>query len=89
VPSQTEEIGYITEDRPRGREEIDIAVTLAPKVVTELSIYRSLREPGFRDDELARLSDVVPVQPTALRDCGPRPRTAASTIPLRLSGKRP
>jgi hypothetical protein len=67
VPSQSEEIGYITEDWPRGLEEIDIAVTLAPNVVTELSIYRSLRDPGFRDDELARLSDVVPVIAALLR----------------------
>ena len=61
IPSESEEIGYITEDWPQGMEEIDIAVTLAPDVVTEISIYRSLRDPGFHDDELARLSDVVPV----------------------------
>ncbi len=61
MPSESEEIGYITEDWPRGMEEIDIAVTLAPDVVTEISVYRSLRDPGFRDDELARLSDLVPV----------------------------
>jgi DNA-binding CsgD family transcriptional regulator len=67
VPSQSEEIGYITEDWPQGLEEIDIALTLEPKVVTEISIYRSLRDPGFRDDELAGLSDVVPVISALLR----------------------
>ena len=67
MPSESEEIGYITEDWPQGMEEIDIAVTLAPDVVTEISVYRSLRGRGFRDDELARLSDVVPVIAALLR----------------------
>ena len=67
IPSESEEIGYITEDWPQGMEEIDIAVTLEPDVVTEISIYRSLRHRGFRDDELARLSDVVPVIAALLR----------------------
>jgi DNA-binding CsgD family transcriptional regulator len=67
IPSESEEIGYITEDWPQGLEEIDIAVTLAPDVVTEISVYRSLRDHGFRDDELARLSEVVPVIAALLR----------------------
>ncbi len=61
IPNESEEIGYITEDWPLGMEEIDIAVTLAPGVVTEISVYRSRRDRGFGDDELARLRDVVPV----------------------------
>ncbi len=67
IPSESEEIGYITEDWPQGMEEIDIAVTLEPDVVTEITVYRSLRDRGFRDDELARLSDVVPVISALLR----------------------
>ena len=67
VPSESEEIGYITEDWPQGMEEIDIAVTLEPDMVTEISVYRSFRDRGFRDDELARLSTVVPVITALLR----------------------
>ena len=61
MPNESEEIGYITEDWPLGMEEIDIAVTLQPYVLTEISVYRSRRDRGFRDDELARLCDAVPV----------------------------
>ena len=67
LPDRSEEIGYITEDWPEGLEEIDIAITLAPDVVSEFSIYRSLRNRGFDDDELARLSLVVPVLAALLR----------------------
>ncbi len=66
-PRASEEIGYITEHWPEGLEEIDIAVTLEPEVVTELSIYRSLRNRGFSDQELARLSAVIPVVRALLR----------------------
>ena len=67
LPAHAEEIGYITEDWPEGLEEIDIAITLAPKVVSEFSVYRSLRNRGFADDELARLTQVVPVLGALLR----------------------
>jgi len=67
LPGHSEEIGYITEDWPESLEEIDIAITLEPDVVCELSIYRSLRERGFSDDELARLSQVIPVLGALLR----------------------
>jgi len=60
-PSRSEEIGYITEGWPEQLEEVDIAITLKPNVVGELSIYRPLCERGFTDDELDRLSAVVPV----------------------------
>jgi DNA-binding CsgD family transcriptional regulator len=67
LPSCSEEIGYITENWPEDLEEIDIAITLAPNVISELSIYRSLRSCGFADDELARLSQVIPVLAALLR----------------------
>jgi DNA-binding CsgD family transcriptional regulator len=67
LPDRSEEIGYITEDWPESLEEIDIAITLETDVVCELSIYRSLRDRGFADDELARLSLVVPVIGALLR----------------------
>ena len=61
LPGDTEEIGYITEDWPEGLEEIDIVVVLEPGIAIELSFYRSLRRRGFSDDELLRLSAVLPV----------------------------
>jgi DNA-binding CsgD family transcriptional regulator len=67
LPRRSEEIGYITEDWPADLEEIDIAITLEPDVVSEFSIYRSLRGRGFGDEELARLSAVVPVVGALLR----------------------
>jgi DNA-binding CsgD family transcriptional regulator len=67
LPNRSEEIGYITEDWPEGLEEIDIAINLAPNVISEFSVYRSLRNRGFADDELARLTQVVPVLGALLR----------------------
>jgi DNA-binding CsgD family transcriptional regulator len=67
LPDRSEEIGYITEDWPESLEEIDIAITLETNVVCELSLYRSLRDRGFADDELARLSLVIPVIAALLR----------------------
>ena len=67
LPNRAEEIGYITEDWPEGLEEIDIAINLAPEVISEFSVYRSLRNRGFADDELARLSQVVPVLGALMR----------------------
>ena len=67
LPDRSEEIGYITEDWPESLEEIDIAITLETNVVCELSLYRSLRDRGFADDELARISLVLPVIAALLR----------------------
>ncbi len=61
LPRATEEIGYITEHWPTGLEEIDITLTLVPKVVAEISIYRSRRRRGFDDGELARVSAAIPL----------------------------
>ncbi len=66
-PRTTEEIGYITEHWPEGMEEIDITLTLGPKVVTELSIYRALCKRGFDDGELARVSAAIPLIRALLR----------------------
>ena len=66
-PRTTEEIGYITEHWPEGMEEIDIALTLEPKVVVELSIYRALCKRGFDDGELARVSAAIPLIRALLR----------------------
>ncbi len=61
MPGDAEEIGYITEDWPKGLEEIDIVIVLEPEVAIELSIYRSRRRRSFGDDELNRLSMTLPV----------------------------
>ena len=67
LPRDSEEIGYLTEHWPKGMEEIDIAVILEGDVVSEISLYRPLRERGFSDAELALLSDVIPVIAALLR----------------------
>ena len=67
LPRRSEELGYLTEDWPEGLEEIDIAINLAPEVICELSIYRSLRSRGFTDEELAWLATAVPVIGVLLR----------------------
>ena len=61
LPRRSEEIGYLTEDWPKGLEEIDIAIRLEPDVISEISVYRATRDRGFSDDELARLSMTVPL----------------------------
>jgi len=66
-PRASEEIGYITEHWPEGMEEIDIALTLEPKVIAELSIYRALGKRGFDDGELARVSAAIPLIRALLR----------------------
>ncbi len=58
---RTEEIGYITEDWPKDLEEIDIAIHLDSDVIGEISLYRAIRDRGFADDELARLSMATPL----------------------------
>lgn len=67
MPDTSEEIGYLTEHWPEGMEEVDIAITLEPDVVAELSVYRSLRRRGFSDDDLAQLTAVLPVIRALLR----------------------
>lgn len=67
LPNRAEEIGYITEDWPEGLEEIDIAISLEPDVVSELSVYRSIRSRGFTDAELDRLSAALPLIGALLR----------------------
>ena len=66
-PRHSEEIGYLTEDWPEGFEEVDIAINLAPDLICELSIYRSVCSRGFTDEELAWLTTVVPVVGVLLR----------------------
>ncbi|MHA1599322.1 MAG: helix-turn-helix transcriptional regulator [Alphaproteobacteria bacterium] len=67
LPRRSEEIGYLTEDWPKGLEEIDIAIRLEPDVISEISVYRATRNRGFSDDELARLSMAVPLIAALLR----------------------
>ena len=61
LPGDTEEIGYVTEGWPEGFEEIGIIVAPEPGVTIELSVYRSLRRRDFSDDEITRLTILLPV----------------------------
>jgi DNA-binding CsgD family transcriptional regulator len=64
---RSEEIGYITEDWPKDLEEIDIAIRLEPDVISEVSVYRGIRDRGFADEELAQLSMAMPLLAALLR----------------------
>ena len=65
--SAKDALSHITEDWPEDLEEIDIAVTLETGVVSEISVYRTIRDRGFADDELAQLSNALPLVAALLR----------------------
>lgn len=58
IIAETEEIGYVTRDWPRGLEEIDIAVALGVGETTEIGIYSS-KAGSFDDAAIARLNAVL------------------------------
>lgn len=60
IIAETEEIGYVTRDWPRGLEEIDIAVTLDDGETTEIGIY-SAGSGNFDDGALDRLNGMLPL----------------------------
>ena len=71
-PRSTEEIGYVTENWPEGMEEVEIVVALEGGAleggtVAEICLLRPLKDHGFSDGELRRLSAVEPVIGAVLR----------------------
>ncbi|BBD40451.1 transcriptional regulator, LuxR family [Aminobacter sp. Y103A] len=66
IIAETEEIGYVTRDWPRGLEEIDIAVTLDDGETTEIGIY-SARPGSFDDAAVERLNGLLPLIETSFR----------------------
>jgi DNA-binding CsgD family transcriptional regulator len=54
--ASSEEIGYLTEGWPRGREEVCIAMELPAGESAEISLSRKADDGGFSADDLARLT---------------------------------
>ena len=77
-----EEIGYVTEGWPEGRDELCIALTLPDGECAEISLSQESARGGFPDDALARLTPVIPFFEAAFRHYWQRARTAhATTVP--------
>lgn len=65
--TESEEIGFITDDWPRGLEEVGIAVPLEPGITGELCLLRSVQHGGFTDTHLAALGLLRPVVASAFQ----------------------
>ncbi len=59
-PASSEEIGYLTEGWPAGREEVCLALRLPDGECAEISLSRTSAHGGFSDDDVARLTAVIP-----------------------------
>lgn len=77
-----EEIGYVTEGWPEGRDELCIALTLPDGECAEISLSHESARGGFPDDALARLTPVIPFFEAAFRHYWKLARpTHATTVP--------
>jgi DNA-binding CsgD family transcriptional regulator len=63
----SEEIGYLTDGWPAGREELCIAIELPSGECAELTLSRKASQGGFSDDDIASLSPVIPFLAAAIR----------------------
>jgi DNA-binding CsgD family transcriptional regulator len=61
LPIRGEEIGYLTENWPRGMQELLLALALDDNVLAEITLSRPSDGPGFSEAEITRLGDVVPL----------------------------
>jgi len=64
--SNTEDIGYITEGWPKGREEISIAIQLDKGAAAEVSLLRP-NQGGFRHQDLEKLRWIEPIIASLIR----------------------
>ena len=74
-----EEIGYVTEGWPEGRDELCIALTLPDGECAEISLSQESARGGFPDDALARLVPVIPFFEAAFRHYWQLARPAHAT----------
>jgi DNA-binding CsgD family transcriptional regulator len=63
----SEEIGYLTDGWPAGREELCIAMELPGGECAELTLSRKASLGGFADEDVASLSPVIPFLAAAVR----------------------
>jgi DNA-binding CsgD family transcriptional regulator len=59
--SATEELGYVTEDWPRGMEEVNFAIELPGRELAEISLMRPVSKGGFSENDLRALREMAPV----------------------------
>ena len=63
----SEEIGYLTDGWPAGREELCIAMELPGGECAEITLSREASQGGFADEDIASLSPVIPFLAAAIR----------------------
>ncbi|HEX4153879.1 MAG TPA: helix-turn-helix transcriptional regulator [Steroidobacteraceae bacterium] len=66
-PTSSEEIGYLTDGWPAGREELCIAMELPNGECAELTLSRKASQGGFADEDVESLSPVIPFLASAVR----------------------
>ena len=59
--SDTGEIGFLTEDWPKGLEELDIAIPLGNSTTAEIDIFHAVDKGGFDDTHIANLELNLPI----------------------------
>jgi DNA-binding CsgD family transcriptional regulator len=65
--TSAEEIGYLTEGWPPGCEELCIAMELPGGECAELTLSRQAPQGGFSDEDIQRVSPVIPFLSAAIR----------------------
>ncbi len=65
--SDTEEIGFVTENWPEGLEELDIAIPLGDSTTAEVDIFQPANKGGFDDTHIAALELNLPIFCGAMR----------------------
>jgi len=66
-PSETEEIGYVTDNWPKAMEEMNIAVSVQDGMLAEITLSRSHSGPGFSAGDVAAVSMIFPAIAAILR----------------------
>lgn len=59
--TEEEELGYITEDWPRGMEEVVMMVDLPDKCMGEISLLQPVGDGGFSEDDINKLISIQAV----------------------------
>lgn len=65
--TSSEEIGYLTDGWPPGREELCIAMELPAGECAELTLSRKSSHGGFSDKDIASLSPIIPFLTSTVR----------------------
>jgi len=66
-PSDTEEIGYVTDNWPKAMEEMNIAVSVQDDMLAEITLSRSHSGPGYSTHDVDAVSAIFPAIAAVLR----------------------